>query len=104
MAKLYICEYTGLGISDDRLGGNQQVGMEAGFDQTPVVIGAGSLPSNAFAATTRLVRIHTDVICSIAFGANPTATTNTKRLEAGQTEYFGVPPGQSFRVAVIANT
>jgi len=51
-----------------------------------------------------MVRIHTDSICSIEFGANPTATTSTPRMVAGQTEYHGVPVGQSYMVAAITNT
>ena len=69
---------------------------------TPVVIGAGSLQSAVFPGGTRFVRIQSDVISSIKFGTNPTATTDDKRMTAGQTEYFGVNAGD--RVAVIANT
>ncbi|MBP9714802.1 MAG: hypothetical protein KBD60_14140, partial [Sterolibacterium sp.] len=71
-------------------------------EQTPVVIGGGSLQSAAFNGATRVVRLHTDAICSVAFGANPTATANTKRMAANSTEYFGVEPGH--KVAVITNT
>jgi hypothetical protein len=97
MAKLYIREYNYLANQN-----RAQVSDEPGTDQTPVVIGAVSLQSAAFGANTRIVRIHTDAICSIAFGSNPTATTNTARMAANATEYFGVKPGD--RVAVIANT
>jgi len=50
------------------------------------------------------VRVHTDVICSIKFGTSPTATTSTARMVAGQTEYFAVPQGASYKVAAISNT
>jgi len=60
--------------------------------------------SAAFNAKTRMVRIHTDSICSIEFGTNPTATTSTGRMAAGATEYHGVPVGQNYMVAVITNT
>ena len=103
MAKLYVTEY-----SDEAQtvrGGAPCAAENANVvEQTPVVIGAGSLQTAAFAATTVLVRISTDVICSIAFGTNPTATANNKRLAADQVEYFGVPVGQSYKVAVITNT
>ena len=69
-----------------------------------VAIGGSSAASNAFNESTRFVRIHTDSICSIVFGIGPTATTTNRRLAANATEYFGVPIGQSFKVAVIANT
>jgi orotate phosphoribosyltransferase len=48
------------------------------------------------------VRVHTDAICSIAYGANPTATINSFRMNANTTEYFGVNPGD--KIAVISNT
>ena len=38
----------------------------------------------------------------IPFGADPTATADSKRMAAGQTEYFTVAPGD--KVAVITNT
>jgi hypothetical protein len=60
--------------------------------------------SSAFNAATTYVRIHTDAICSISFGTAPTATTSTMRMVAGQTEYFAVPVGRSFKVAAITNT
>lgn len=95
MAKLYVTEYGGL---DPAL-----VAVAPPLvDQTPVVIGAGSLQSAAFDAATTLVRIHTDAICSIAFGTNPTATANSQRMAANSTEYFAVKFGH--KVAVITNT
>lgn len=99
MAKLYIREYGNVAYLP---GGTAQVGQEPGTDQTPVVIGAGSLPSAAFDGGTRMVRIHTDAICSIAFGTAPVADVNSARMAAGATEYFAVVRGQ--KVAVIANT
>jgi hypothetical protein len=48
--------------------------------------------------------LHTDSICSISFGTNPTATTSTARMAAGQTEYHGVPVGLSYMVAAVSNT
>jgi hypothetical protein len=103
MAKLYVTEYSDEGQT---VRGVAQVAQEnsATVEQTPVVIGGGSLQSAAFAATTVMVRISTDAICSIAFGTNPTATANNKRLAADQVEYFGVPLAGSFKVAVITNT
>ena len=71
-------------------------------EQTPIAIAGASAQSAAFGANTRLVRVHAGAICSIAFGANPTATTNNMRLSADQTEYFAVVPG--LKVAVISNT
>lgn len=64
--------------------------------------GATSVQSLAFNAQTRMIGVHTDAIVSIAVGANPTATTNDKRMAANTTEYFFVEAGQ--RIAVINNT
>ena len=96
MAKLYISEFIS---GPDKAMPPQEPCVT---DQTPVVIGAGSLQSAAFNSKTNLVRIHTDAICSIAFGEDPTATADSKRMAAGQTEYFTVGGGQ--KVAVIENT
>ncbi len=100
MALLYITEYATLAVIS---GTEVPVGQEPGIYQTPVAIGAGSLQSAAFNAETRFVRLHTDAICSVAFGANPTAVAQTQnRMVVGQTEFFGVNPSQ--KLAVIAST
>ncbi len=101
MAKLYITEYTDQ--VRDLNGQVVPVGDEPGIvTQSPVSIAGSAAVSAAFNAKTRFVRLHTDAICSVAFGASPTATTNDKRMAADQTEYFGVQPGQ--KVAVTPNT
>jgi len=97
MAKLYIAEF--------ERPRNQWVNIANAppiLEQTPVVIGAGSLQSAAFNAKTAMIRVATDAICSISIGANPTATVNTMRMAADQVEYFSVQPNQ--QIAVIANT
>lgn len=104
MAKLYITEFSGGLKHVGSTGGDvaQIESMATGIDQTPVVIGVGSLQSAAFAATTTYIWISTDAICSIAYGANPTATANSRRFPADYTGYFGVNP--SDKIAVITNT
>jgi hypothetical protein len=67
-----------------------------------VAIGGASAQSTAFNADTKLIGVHTDAICSIAIGANPTATADSRRLAANATEYFEVFPGH--KIAVITNT
>ena len=73
-----------------------------------VNISGSSTQGPLFSIYTALVRVHTDSICSVAIGNNPTATTTNKRLAANQTEYFGVGAvGQvstgSQQIAVILN-
>jgi len=58
--------------------------------------------SVAFGSTTKMVCVHTDSICSIEFGSNPTATTSSRRMAANTTEYFEVTPGH--KVAFVTNT
>jgi hypothetical protein len=100
MAKLYISEYADLPVAN---GSRVAVGGEPAIAvQTPVAIGGASAQSAAFNAKTNWVRIHTDAICSIKFGSNPTATADDARLAANATEFFKVVAGQ--KVAVITNT
>lgn len=99
MATLYIAEFTSIG----GVGGfPTQAACQPTIAEQTVSIGGASTASNAFNANTKFVRIHTDAICSIAFGAAPTATTSKARLSANATEYFSVQPGHV--VAVISNT
>jgi hypothetical protein len=67
-----------------------------------VAIGGSSTQSAAFNTDARVIAVHTDAICSIEFGTNPTATANSRRMAANTTEYFEVLPGN--KVAVITNT
>ena len=97
MAKLYISEYPMIASYAAQAAQEPSI-----VEQTPVAIGGASVQSAAFAETTRMVRLHTDAICSVAFGADPTATADSKRMSAGTTEYFVVAAGD--KVAVITNT
>lgn len=99
MAVLYISEYADLPLHNGQL---IAAGNEPSLAEQTVAIGAGSVQSAAFNAKTKFVRLHTDAICSVKFGSNPTATATTPRLAANSTEFFGVAPGH--KVAVITNT
>lgn len=101
MAVLYITEYAEAGTSGGMAIG---VGSEPPITEQTVAIAVGSNQSNAFTKNTKLVRIHADAICSIAFGTNPTATATNRRLAANQTEYFDLKNSPGFKVAVIQNT
>lgn len=105
MAVLYITEYVSTGTNNARL---VPVGLEIGADQTLAISGTSG-QSVALKNSTQLVRLHTDAICSVLFGANPTAviasgTAGSKRLAANQTEYFAVPVNSGYKIAVISTT
>jgi hypothetical protein len=99
MASLYITEFAQLG---QQQGEAVQMPLGPPLAEQKLAIGGASTPSAAFNAATRLVRLHTDAICSVAFGAAPVAAATNARLAANTTEYYGVPPGS--KVAVITNT
>jgi len=100
MTTLYIQEYAKL--AGDDMGKPVQAGQEPALASQTVAIGGASVQSAAFNARTEFVRVHTDVICSVKFGANPTATTSDARMAADATDHFGVKGGD--KVAVISNT
>jgi hypothetical protein len=98
MATLYITEYERIPIG---AGGSIAMGAEPAQASQTIAIGGASVQSNPFGPTTIYIRAHTDAICSMAFGANPTATSVVTRMAANQTEYFSVQSGH--KVAVISN-
>lgn len=105
MAKVYITEYmrSAKELYNDVSIPVPQEGDNCGVvDQVPITTTGVSAQSVAFATATKLVRIHTDGIISVKFGANPTADVNSKRMAANTTEYFGVRPTD--KVALITNT
>lgn len=67
-----------------------------------VAIGAGSVQSATFNDATRFVRVQAEALAAIDIAANPTATIGKLRMTAGQTEYYGVPPG--WKLACITTT
>jgi hypothetical protein len=67
-----------------------------------VAISGSSTQSNAFGATTQIIRVVADAVCSIKIGANPTVTAASARIPANVPEYFAVIPGQI--IAVITNS
>lgn len=98
MATVYIREYLSLASA---LQGAPQAGQEPPLTDQIVAITGSSTQSSAFSTRTRFVRVHTDAICSVAFGSNPTAVTTAGRMAQNQTEFFGVNGGD--KLAVISN-
>lgn len=61
-----------------------------------------STQSSAFNAATRYVRLSSDTICSVAFGASPTAVTlNATRLAVNVPSLHYVSSGALQKVAVV---
>jgi hypothetical protein len=101
VATLYITEYSDIGGYVAT--GTAQIAAEPEVASQTVSFGA-STQSSAFNAATRMVRLHTDSICSVKFGTNPTATTTNRRMPADATEYFSVPVNSAYKVAAVTNT
>jgi hypothetical protein len=104
MASLYITEFARTGVDLNGRNG-RTIAEQVPLAEQKIAIGAGSVQSSAFNAKTRLIRLHADAICSVAFGVNPAASATNERMTAGQTEYFtvdGSAPVQ--KVATITNT
>lgn len=100
MAVLDICEYQNL--ARDSQNNVIQSGVEPSL-LTQLAIGGATTPmTNPTADTTRFVRLHSDIVCRVAFGPTPVAAATSLRLAAGATEFFGVIPGQ--KIAVITST
>lgn len=95
MATVYITEYI-------NIDGTRQTGTEPPLAEQTVSITSGSVQSNPFNAQTSVIRVHTDAICSVLIGKNPTVTAASGRMAANQTEYRGVFPGQI--LAAITNS
>jgi hypothetical protein len=85
----------------DESGALVPVGNEPALAVQALTLGGESSQSQAFSAKTRFVRVLAEADCSVAFGANPTATTAKAKIPANVPEYFGVQPGQ--KMALIAN-
>lgn len=101
MAKVYITEFSGVASMP---GGTAPVGAGVQRNQATITSSGSSQASAAFNGGSKLVRIHTDGIISVAFGpvASVAATTDSMRMAANQTEYFA--PNRGDAIAIITNT
>ena len=101
MSVLYITEYAELSTVASKGG---QMPKEPPVAEQTVAISGTHAESSAFNAKTKFLRIETDAICSVKFGAAPVATTSSGRMAAGQTEYRDVSALPLGKVSVISNT
>lgn len=101
MASLYVTEYASIG--SQALGNAISAPKEPSTRCQVLAIGGSSVPSAVFSPSTRMVRLHTDAICSFKFGLQgAVATATDSRLAANQTEYFAVSLNNL--IAVITNS
>lgn len=105
MAVVYIAEFPGVSQ------GTGYSGAAPVCDWPPIgkqAVAIGAL-SAKFSPTTRVIRVTTDAICSIAVSKGPpaagvtfAATANDARFAAGDKEYLAVTPGSV--LSSITNT
>ena len=93
MASLYVTEY-------ERV--YNGVPVEPPLASQKVTTSGTSAQSAAFNERTSFIRISVDGITSVLVGVNPTATTSTQRLVAGETRDYHVSGG--LKIAGITNT
>lgn len=105
MSKLYISEYARVTQASGPGNAMVQAPEEPPLATQVVDFTSGAAQSAAFNAKTRFVRLHADAVCSVKFGAAPTATANDARMAAGLTEFRGIPTdGSAVKVSAISNT
>ena len=103
MGIAYITEFADVAV----LQGNRvAMAMQPPIAEQAITFTSTAGTSAAFNATTKLVRICVDSIASILFSTAGTAAvlSTNARMSAGQTEYFGVPQGQGFKVSIVVTT
>ena len=105
MSSLYITEYAQIS-PQGAARGSAQAGQEVPLAEQKLTVSGASTASAAFNANTRLVRLHSDVICSVLFGGSSVSVGATsQRLAANVTEFHGIPAGQVVtKVAAISNS
>lgn len=107
MSRMFISEYEKM--TEVSGGFRQAVGEEPSIAEQVVTFTGTAGVSAAFNVKTKFVRIEVDGIGNLLFGLAPTAVAGaSKRLAAGQTEYFGVnikdfTPG-AMKVSAVTDT
>ena len=98
MATLYITEFKGL--DKDSNGFVPQVMQVPPVAEQTVAVTGASVQSVALNPQTVMVRVVSDSLCCLAFGASPVAATTSMRMAADSAEYFRIVQGN--KIAVIA--
>jgi hypothetical protein len=100
MAIVDVTEYSNLAM--DSTGGAVPAGLEPSTRNQQLSPDDGVVVSQPLRETTRFVRIHTDSVIRVKFGAGDEADETCMRMAAGQTEFFGLRAGQ-LTVSVISS-
>ena len=98
MAFIYITEYQAM----LKIEGGGLVPQEPPIAQQTVANTGATTQSAALNGGTQFVRIATDTVCSIEIGANPVATTASRRMAANSEITVGARAGM--KIAAILNT
>jgi hypothetical protein len=91
MAIVNVTEYPGVSVQSSGIIQIPAGPPTASYD---IAVGGSSVTGQTFAASTRLVRLHSDVPCRVAegpAGSVVAAVGSSPRFAANQTEYWGVP-------------
>jgi hypothetical protein len=97
MALLRITEFSGIAVVP---GAEAQVAQGIVAHQT-ITIGAQA-DSAPLSNATRIVRLKAEANCCVVWGQpEQTATTNHILIAAGETEYFGVAPGDEISCITV---
>lgn len=97
---LFLTEYRDLGR--DTNSRDIAAGMEPSVAEQSIAVSGASTQSAAFNAQTSFVMVHAQEATCLKWGTNPTAVNTNQRMAAGETRYYGIPPGKSFKVACIS--
>ena len=103
MATLWIKEHS----QKPQMGGGPDIWAEPASVEQAVTISGTSAQSAAFAAQTKFVTITSDSVFCYLVGTNPTATTSSFRVSAGEMLTFAViPPSGTapYKIAGITST
>jgi hypothetical protein len=94
---LFLTEY--MDVAKDRGSNFIAAGMEPSVAEQSITLTGTSQQSAAFNERTAFVMVHAQEAACLAWGTNPAADTAKQRMAAGETRFYGVPPGKSFKVA-----
>jgi hypothetical protein len=96
---LFITEYAAL--ARDGFDAQIMAGAEPAVSASSVTPGVATAQTSALNAQTAFVMLHAQEAVCVSFGTSPTAVVTQQRMAAGETRFYGVPKGKSFKIAHI---